>query len=88
MNRDVNTDKLKALIKAKEKELKVNAVEIMKDARNNVHILAKRDIDNSFIVWTTYNTGEPETSYQGFSNGKYDMTLPSAVNELLRRANK
>lgn len=87
-NNKKSKEKLDALIKRKEEQLDIMVIDVAYDSDNNAHILAKRKSDNSFIVWTSINTGEMETTYVDFYNGSYDMDLNTGVMELNRRASK
>lgn len=61
-------EKIKELIKRKEKELKVYEIQKAFDSQNNLHVLCKRESDSSYVVWTAYYTGEEKTSYKDFYN--------------------
>lgn len=80
--------KLDALLKHKEEQLNITVIDVAYDSNNHAHVLAKRKSDDSFVVWTSTNTGESKTTYIDFYNGKYDMDLNAGVTELNRRANK
>lgn len=84
MHKQLN-EKLDKLIKRKEKELNLYIVDVVIGPNKYAHILAKRESDNSFVVWTSPYTGEYKTSYVDFYSGMYDMPLTHAVEELNRR---
>ena len=79
-------EKIKSLLAKKEKELNVHVVSTEFDEDKNLHILCHRMTDDSFIVWSSYYTGEEKTSFVNFHNGSYDMTLEQGVRELERRS--
>lgn len=80
-------EKLRHLCEQKEKTLNITILHIMCDRDfQHAHILAKRLSNNSFIVWTSGNTGKEQISYENFYNGKYDMNLLEGLEELFRRA--
>lgn len=81
-------DKIGRLLFQKEKELNLVVVGQEFDDRNNLHVLCNRRFDNSYIVWTAYNTDEEKNSFENFYNGKYDMTLEEGVQELERRRDR
>src|SRR5699024_6168701 len=81
-------DKKIKLIVDKEIELNLKVVEESLDEKNNLHILCQRYSDNSHVVWTSYHTGEVETSYVDFYNGKYDMSREDGYKELNRRVER
>lgn len=81
-------DKIGRLLFQKEKELNLVVVGQEFDDRKNLHVLCNRRFDNSYVVWTAYNTGEEKTSFENFYNGKYDMTLEEGVRELERRRDR
>lgn len=78
-------------IRLQERELvlDVQIHDIAIDNNYNTHILAYRESDESFIVWSMYNNGIGDrTTYEGFYNGKYDLSENEAFNEMMRRVEK
>lgn len=73
------------LLDRKSKELNVDVISYNFKAEGDAIVLAYRPIDTSYIVWTTYCTGEAKTSFVDFYNGKYDMTKENATQEYERR---
>lgn len=80
--------KLEKMIKKKEKELKVQVIEKVIDSLGDVHLLCKKELDGSYAVWSSYNTGEEITSYENFYNGFYSKDLKVAVMELTKRVKR
>lgn len=81
-------EKIKSLLAEKEKELNVHVVSTEFDEDKNLHILCHRITDDSFIVWSSYYTGEEKTSFVNFYNGAYDMTLEQGLEVLYERSGK
>lgn len=73
------------LLKRKSKELNIDIIRNELSRNGDLHVLALRDSDKSYVVWTSYNTGEDKTSYVDFYNGKYDLTIDQAQIEYDRR---
>lgn len=75
--------KITALLKKEKKRMCLGSIEISFDSNKNLIVLAERISDfekqeNSWIVFTAYNTGEMNTSYAGFNNGNYDLSYDNA----------
>lgn len=81
-------DKRKSLIVNKQEELNFRVVDKVLDDNNDLHILCQRYSDNSYVVWTSYYTGDVETSYENFYSGEYDMDIEEGFEELFRRSGK
>lgn len=80
-------NKINDLLKIKSEELNIEIVK-QEIARNkDLHVLAFRKFDSSYIVWTSYYTGEEKTSYVGFYNGSYDLTRDVAEDVYAGRFN-
>lgn len=82
------SEKLNQLIKENEQKLGLTTLETFEDEDGTAHILAQRTSDKSYIVWSSYYTGEESTTYASFHNGKYDMDIEQGINELKRRLNR
>lgn len=78
-------EQLKKLINRKEKELGASLVQTSTDTNGNVHLLMKKRDSPFYIVWSTFNTGEHQTTYSDFYKGQYYLTYQSGRQELARR---
>lgn len=76
--------KIRNLINRKQKELNVYVLDYGEDEKRNVHFLAKRESDGSYVVWTSYRDG----NYADFYNGFYETNVKSAVDEFVRRVER
>lgn len=76
------------LIKDKEKELNVAVVDVKFDNEMNLHVLANRLTDDSYVAWNSYFVEEMEKSYVNFYNGKYDIDIEQGMRELERRSGR
>lgn len=88
---EINALYEKREIRLQEREiaLDVQIRDIAVDNDYNTHILAYRERDETFIVWSMYNNGIGDrTTYEGFYNGKYDLTEDEGFNEMMRRVIK
>lgn len=72
----------------KEFELGVIVIDEQHSENGDLHVLCKRESDNSHVVWTSYNTGDLETSYEDFYGGEYDLTKEEGFRELDRRSGR
>lgn len=78
--------KLDALIRRKEREQEVILVDSKTDREGNVHVLMRRyPRRQCHIVWTTFDTGEEETTYSDFYKGMYNLSHESGLAEIRRR---
>lgn len=76
------------LFMGKEFELGVVVIDEQQSENGDLHVLCERESDGSHVVWTSYNTGDLETSYENFYNGKYDLTREEGFKELDRRSGR
>ncbi|WP_144460404.1 hypothetical protein [Siminovitchia fortis] len=81
-------DKIDALFAEKTEELNVRVIAYQFDEEKNLHVLCQRDSDRSYISWSSYYTGEKNSSFENFYNGKYDMDLGQGIRELKKRSGK
>lgn len=79
-------EKIENLINTNQEKLNVHVVATKMDEGKNLHILCKREFDDSYVTWTSYYTGEEKNSFVGFYDGHYDMTLEQGVRDLERRS--
>lgn len=77
--------KLKDLIQKEEKRLNVSVIGVEKGKNNNAYILARKKSNGEYCVWTSFYTGEIETSYEGFYSGEYTFELMEAIKEFTNR---
>lgn len=81
-------NKRETLIRRKEKDLNIYIIEILHDEKGNVHILAKKEANGEYAIWTSYFTGELKTSYVDFYDGIYTYDVKEAVNEYMKRCGR
>lgn len=84
-NKKAFVDKFHQMAKERESSLHVSILCQNKSTDGDIHVLCYRQSDNSYIVWTAYYTGCLSNSFEGFYNGRYDLTLEEALNEIERR---
>lgn len=76
---------LQDTLRERETALNVRTIDIQYDNERNAHIIAQRNSDGTFVVWTSYYTREEQSRYFGLYNGTYDLDLRQAVREQDRR---
>jgi len=76
------------LLSTKEKELEVTILACELDEEKHMHVLAERNTNRSFIVWTALRSGYEKEFYQQLYNGRYDMNREEALDELALRSGK
>lgn len=84
-DREKNVD---SLFERKKRELGVQIVGYEFSENKDLHVLAKRESDGTYVGWTSYYTGEDKTSYVDFYNGAYDMNKVQGLKELEIRTGK
>ena len=90
-NAEINAlyEKRETRLQERELALDVQINDIAIDNSYNTHIMAYRESDESFIVWSMYNNGIGDrTTYEGFYNGKYDLSENEAFSEMMKRVEK
>lgn len=81
-----NKRKLYKLFEGNLKKLNVDVVQTAFDDMRNLHVLCRRKDNDLYIVWTAYNTGEQDTSYSKFCDGRYNLDLKTGKMELAKRS--
>jgi len=81
-------EKLNELLESKETELNVVIVDVTVADNGDAHVIAKKNFDGSFVVWSSYSTGEVETSHENLYSGFYCDKLVDAIEEQNNRVEK
>ena len=79
---------IESLYEEKEKNLPIEVMSHLLDENKNLHILAKDAFNQSYTVWTSYYTGNKETSYDNLYHGKYELNSSEGIKELEKRSGK